>query len=148
MRTVAEVRKQQIAERRPAERLSKTARALAGLQAFIGLGALAGGIGFVTAPDGSNMGMTVDSLLRGPFTDYLIPGLVLITMVGGTMFVAAAAILKRSRWAVELSVTAGAVLMVWIAVQVAIMGLVSWLQPLYFLLGVATAGLALLLRRS
>ncbi len=55
--------------------------AVAGL-IILGLGALAGGLALVTAPDGSNMGFDVGLLAGSPFDDYLIPGLILGGLFG------------------------------------------------------------------
>ena len=61
------------------KRLSK---ALGILQLFIGLGAVAGGLGLVLEPDGSNLGMPLSMLEHSPFSDFLIPGLVLLLVNG------------------------------------------------------------------
>ena len=50
------------------------------LQIFIGIGAVAGGFGLVSAPDGSALGLPLELLEHSPFRDYFIPGLVLLVV--------------------------------------------------------------------
>lgn len=60
----------------------RLAKALGILQLFIGLGAVAGGLGLVLESDGSNLGMPLSMLEHSPFSDFLIPGLVLLIVNG------------------------------------------------------------------
>ncbi len=76
-----------------------------------------------------------------PFKSYIIPSLILLVAVGGSMVLATAAWLLRLRIAPRLSVLAGSVLVVWIIVQVAIIGYVSWMQPTCFIAGLIIAAL-------
>lgn len=68
-------------------------------------------------------------LQGSPFRNYFIPSLVLFVGVGGACLVAAGAVFKRYRWARTAAFIAGAVIVVWLVVQVAIIGYVSWMQP-------------------
>jgi len=52
-----------------------------------------------------------------------------LAVVGGTFLVAAVAVFVRSRIARASALTAGTVVLVWIVVQVTIIGYVSWMQP-------------------
>jgi hypothetical protein len=79
--------------------------------------------------------MTEATLARSPFRSYLVPGIVLFTVVGGTQALAAWAEIRRWPRAGWLSVTAGAVLAGWIAVQVAMIGLGHPMQPSLFVVG-------------
>jgi hypothetical protein len=99
--------------------------ALAGLLAFGALNAFAGGYyGLSGAP-----GVPVEWLEGSPFSDYTLPSLVLFILVGGSLLIAAASVFARSRFARASALIAGAIVLVWIAVQVAIIGYVSWMQP-------------------
>ena len=65
------------------------------------------------------------------------------------MAVAALAWLLKSRVAPWLSLGMGVTLMSWIVVQVAMIGYVSWMQPMSFAAGVAVTGAAAVaLRRA
>jgi hypothetical protein len=110
-------------------------------EAFVALSALVAGEMFVAEPSGRLMGMTEVTLARSPFRNYLVPGIVLFMVVGGTQAVAAWAEMRRWPRAGWLSVVAGAVLAGWIAVQVAMIGLGHPMQPSLFVAGVVIAGL-------
>jgi hypothetical protein len=64
------------------------------------------------------------------------------------MVVAATMVLLRARSAWVVSGGAGALLVIWIVVQVAMIGYVSWMQPASFAAGLAIIGLASVLARS
>lgn len=84
-----------------------------------------------------------------PFHSYVIPSLVLLIAVGGSMGAAALALLTRYRYAPELSVVAGVVLAGWITMQVALIvpdGGFSWLQPTMFAAGLLVVALGWRLR--
>jgi hypothetical protein len=104
-------------------------------EAFVAVSAFAAGAMFVLEPSGRLMGMTEATLARSPFRSYLVPGIVLFTVVGGTQALAAWAEIRRWPRAGWLSVTAGAVLAGWIAVQVAMIGLGHPMQPSLFVVG-------------
>ena len=91
-------------------------------EAFVALSAFAAGAMFVVEPSGRLMGMSEDTLARSPFGSYLVPGIVLFVLVGGTQALAAWAEMRRWPRAGWLSVVAGVVLAGWIAVQVAMIG--------------------------
>jgi hypothetical protein len=81
-------------------------------------------------------GVPLEWLEGSPFTDYFIPSLILLVVVGGAFSVAAIAVFMRSRHARVSAYAAGTVVLVWIGVQLAIIGYVSWMQPTTFLAGV------------
>lgn len=120
---------------------------LGGLQVFIGLGGIAGGFGLVTEPSGANLGFHVDLLSKSPFSDYLIPGLILLVVIGLGSLAGGVLSMLRYRYAGEIAAVLGAFLMIWIAAQVWWIGLTIWLQPLFFCFGVVELALGLLLRR-
>ena len=64
-----------------------------------------------------------------PFTDYFIPSAVLFGVVGGAFLIAAIAVFARWQTARSLALAAGVIVLGWLAVQVAIIGYVSWMQP-------------------
>lgn len=117
------------------------------LQAFIGLGAIGGGLMLIMDPSGNAMGLPVDMLQGFPFPDFLIPGLFLFTVNGLGSMVGAGLSLARSRYAPEAAVLLGAILVAWILIQLAIIKSVHWLHILYFVLGFVELTLGLRLRR-
>jgi GrpB-like predicted nucleotidyltransferase (UPF0157 family) len=107
---------------------------IAALLLFIALNAFAGGVyGMAGAP-----AVPREWLAGSPFESYRVPSLILIIAVGGSHLAAAAAVLHGSRRARTLTVLAGAILAVWITVQVALIGYVSWLQPAMAVVAVLT----------
>jgi hypothetical protein len=73
-------------------------------EAFVALSAFVAGAMFVVEPSGRLMGMTEATLARSPFRSYLVPGIVLFTVVGGTQAVAALAEIRRWPLAVRKSI--------------------------------------------
>jgi hypothetical protein len=83
-----------------------------------------------------------------PFHSFFVPSLFLFVVIGGGMLVATIAWWRRSRLAPWVSLTMGALLMLWIVVQVSIIGYVSWMQPTSFVAGAAIVTLAGVLLRA
>lgn len=105
------------------------------LQLFIGIGAVAAGIGFMMEPDGSNLSMSVELLKESPFKDFLIPGIVLFSVNGIGSLIGCFLSFKRHPSAGTAGMILGMVLIIWIVAQVYWIHLISWLQPLFFIFG-------------
>jgi len=98
---------------------------LGSLLGFIALNAFGGAVyGLAGAP-----GVPREWLFGTPFSSYLVPSLFLGVVVGGGCLTASIGVLRRSRFTPPLAMSAGVLLLSWIAVQVALIGWVSWLQP-------------------
>jgi hypothetical protein len=91
---------------------------LLGIQA---LGAIAGGVGLVQDPV-NNIGMPLSMLEGSPFSDYLVPGLVLLIVVGLPPLVAVYGLALRQQWGWWLAIVAGAGLVIWIITEVILLG--------------------------
>lgn len=111
---------------------------LVALEIFVGIGAVAGGLGVMT----NGIRLPVEWLQGSPFDSYAIPGLILMIAVGGSQLVAAVTVLREREWGAAASLAAGLVLVVWIVAQVVIIGFRSWLQPFFLVLGFLIFGLA------
>lgn len=118
---------------------------LAGLL-FQGVSGVAGGIGLIGDPTGRSVGLPLDWLEGSPFADYLIPGLVLFSALGVSPLIVAYGLWRRLFWAWPAVLVVGAALVVWIGVEILVVGYHAWppLQLVYGLLGVALLVLALL----
>jgi len=113
------------------------------VEILLALNAIGGGIyGLRGAPE-----VPRALLQHTPFESYVIPGLFLLIVVGGAMVTAAATVLLRPRRGAWASLIAGAILILWIIVQVAMIGYLSWLQPICLVLGILICVLALLLAK-
>lgn len=111
--------------------------------------ALVGGIQMLLDPFGEPLGMPVSMLEGSPFGSYLVPGLLLTFVLGAYPLVAAlllwwrpdwrrAALLERAtghHWTWTVGVTAGLGMVVWIAVQVAMLGANHPLQAVIAVMG-------------
>ncbi|MDP1823728.1 MAG: flavodoxin domain-containing protein [Archangium sp.] len=113
---------------------------------FTGITAIAGGAALISGVNGVD-GPPLAMLEHSPFETFLVPGLLLLVVVG--MGNLAAATLEARRIAhSELAVSvAGAAVTVWIVTQLVMIRTFSWLQVLYFGVGVVTFGAALWLWR-
>ena len=78
-----------------------------------------------------------------PFGSYVIPGLVLGAVVGGSQIAAAVAGWRRHPRARTLSLLAALVLLAWIVIQLALIGYHSALQPIVLVWAIVTGALAL-----
>jgi hypothetical protein len=115
---------------------------LIGLCGFLGITAAAGGIGLLTgwiAP-GEEM------LESSPFGSYVIPGVVLLLVVGGSGLMATLALLRRSAMAGPAAAFAGLMIIGFEIVEYAVIGF-HWLQVAYVAVGVLIIALAGLLAR-
>jgi len=114
-------------------KLSK--RTFIALQVFNGLSALAGGFGLMGDPSGKSLQMDASMLSGSPFENFLIPGIVLFVVNGIGNTTGAILSLTRYKYAARVAALFGLILMIWIISQVAWMGYLSFLQPLYFTTG-------------
>lgn len=100
--------------------------------------AVYGGIGLVV--DG--MGMSSEWLDRLPVDTWTLPGVALLVTVALPQLAAAWLVWRRHPWAAVGGIAAGAGLVVWIAVQLALLQRYFFLQPVIAGLGVLEVGLA------
>lgn len=122
---------------RPARSLSLYARVAGILEILLGVGAVGGGTALMIGRHGEIVPLPVSALAGSPFPDYFLPGLVLFTVIGLGPLAVAVLAWRGSRWAPILTTAAGVALLVWLAVEIAIIGYTSEppLQALYLLLG-------------
>ena len=106
------------------------------LHLLIGVGALASGALMVAAPDGRLMQLPLDMLKGSPFQNFLIPGIILLLVHGVGNTAAAILCFRRARLAGFVGMFFGMALIIWLFVQVSMIGGGHWLQNLYFVLGV------------
>lgn len=131
-------------EKRASVRLARDT--LLVLQAFVAITALAGGIalilGSLDAALASMLVPPVEYLAGSPFGSYLVPGFLLIVLVAGTHAVAFVLLLWRRGWSVVASAAGGYACLIWIFVQMIYIPF-SFLQALYFTIGLFELGLSL-----
>ncbi len=122
--------------------------ALGVLQIFIGITAVMGGFGLVSDPSGTKMDVPLALLKNSPFTDYFIPGLVLLVVNGTGNVLAGIVTFLRNRYAGILAIFLGTFLTLYMATEVWFIGLQNFSQPLYFILGVGELILGLKISKS
>jgi len=92
---------------------------------FLGLNAFGGGYygmsGAKTVP--------VEWLKDSPFRNYFVPSLILFVFVGGSALLAAILVFRQHRLARRTAFVCGVIVLIWLTVQLAIIGYVSWMQP-------------------
>ncbi len=118
------------------------------LQVFIGIGAVAGGLGLALDPSGANLGTPLELLEETPFATFLIPGIVLFTVNGLGSLVGAVTSFARQRYAGAVALALGAFLVAWILLQVYWMAGFHWLHWLYLTLGIVEAALGWSVHRT
>ena len=107
---------------------------------FNGIGAIYGGGNLILHPDGSIIDLSPEWLKHTPFSDYLIPGIVLFIANGlSSMFVLATLLLNHRNYH-RFVLAQGIILVGWIVIQILL------IQTIYFLHGILGAvGLALII---
>lgn len=111
---------------------------------FLGISAIGGGGQFLLDPTGDTIGMPVDVLAGSPFADFLVPGMILFTVLGLFPLVVLYGLYTGRGWAWPATSMVGIALLIWIVVQALIVGFGHWLQWLYLSLGFVLILLALL----
>lgn len=110
------------------------------LAAFVALTAIGGGIAMLVGADR----FPVEWLRNTPFSDYTIPALALAIVVGGSSLIAAVTVFTGREVGVLASMAAGLIMAGWIVVEVVTINAPkpSWIEGVYFALGLALFGLA------
>lgn len=105
------------------------ARLVAALCLLVGVGGLYGGGTMVADPSGGLLGMPAEVLRGTPVSDFTLPGLFLISAFGVVPIVIGVrlATTDADRWW-RAALSLGVVLLVWMAVQVVLIGLQAPVQ--------------------
>lgn len=99
--------------------------ALGILLLFLALNAFGGGYyGMAGAKD-----VPLEWLEGSPFSNYFIPSLLLFAVVGSSALLAAIAVLGRHYLAVRAALISAVIVLIWLTVQISIIGYISWMQP-------------------
>jgi hypothetical protein len=122
---------------------------------LLGIGAILGGGALCISPGGELLAMPPSLLRDTPFRDYLIPGLILFSVIGVFPLLAAYALLRKPdwhalraanpfrgrHWAWAASAMSGVSLVVWIVAEMVLLRIAVWIHWVYLLWGLAIAGL-------
>ncbi|MBX2970039.1 MAG: hypothetical protein KF803_11770 [Cyclobacteriaceae bacterium] len=115
---------------------------------FNGVSACFGGWMLTASPDGSSLGMTVSLLEHSPFGNFLIPGIVLFTVIGLLSLVSAYLIFRHVTRYSFLTILMGLILIGWIVVQAIMIQTVNYLHVIFVAAGLLLIVSGLLLRKQ
>jgi GNAT superfamily N-acetyltransferase len=93
-------------------------------------------------------GVPLELLQGSPFDSYFIPGLFLFVFIGGSFLLASIAVFARWKMARTLSFAAVALVLAWLAIQVYLIGYISWMQPVTAVIALVILVLAWFYRSS
>lgn len=116
-------------------------RCLLALHVFVGIGGVIGGSAAIINPQ-EPLGMPVEALVNSPFSNYLIPGIILFTVIGLGNIISALMFRFKSRFQGYISSIFSWALVIWIVVQCIMLNTVVFLHVLYFIIGIIQAVLA------
>lgn len=112
---------------------------LIGIEAVTGAAAAIGGALLIARPDGHLIGARTSALTGSPFDTWLVPGYLLLVLVGGGFLATAAYVSLGGRFARAVSILAGLGLVLFESFEVAWLGF----QPLELVFIVVGLGVAL-----
>lgn len=116
---------------RESRTMSATRRTLLGLHIFHAVSAVGGGIALIVGA----LPVPLVLLRHTPFDSFVVPGIFLGAVIGGSAATGASALFSRSRHAAAVSIVAGAIMVGWILGETVLVEGFSWLQGLYLLTG-------------
>jgi len=128
---------------RSVHRVDARQTALCLVSGVVAVWAFAGSLGLITGIIG--LGANLDQ--RIPFHSPVFGGVMLALVVGLPMTVAGVLATQDNRWTPVAAMTAGLALIGWIAVQIAVIRELSWLQPVCVLFGLTVFALGAALWR-
>ena len=125
---------------------------------FLALGAIGGGGILIISPTGELLGIPLSELKNSPFNSYLIPGIILFSVLGLIPLLLIIALLKKPEsklaerinlfrdmhWSWTFSIYIAIMLIGWIQIQMVILQSVHWLHTFYMFYAVAIIIIALL----
>jgi hypothetical protein len=115
---------------------------------LVAVGAIPAGLAMIIKPDGSILHLPPEIIQGSPFKDFLIPGIYLFGVNGLAGLAGAIICFVHSRFSAISGLILGIGLVVWIIVQLLTTGLISWMQPAYFAIGLVEIALGLLIMKQ
>jgi hypothetical protein len=128
------------------------------LLAFLGLGAIFGGSVLIISPTGKLFGMPLSMLDNSPFTNFLIPGIILFVVLGIAPIGLILALAKKPEykftqffnfykdmyWGWTYVIYTAFALIIWIQIEMTVLRSIHWFHSLYMFLAIAILFVALL----
>ncbi len=128
------------------------------LLSVLGLGAIFGGGVLIISPSGKMFGMPLSMLDNSPFDNFLIPGIILFSLLGLAPIGLTLALIKRPEsnfaelfnfysdmyWAWTYSIYVSFALIIWIQLEMTFLRAVHWSHTLYMFFAICILFVALL----
>jgi hypothetical protein len=129
-----------------------------GLLALLGIGAIFGGGVLIISPSGELFGMPLSMLVNSPFSNFLLPGAILFSVLGLMPCWIVWALIKKPiykiteslnfftdmYWAWSFSIYTAFALIIWIQIEMYFVQSVHWSHTLYMFWAIAIIFVALL----
>mgnify|MGYP000126020916 CR=1 FL=1 len=106
------------------------------LVSFVAVTAMLSGLFMISNPDGSIMNLPLSLLDGTPFKNFLIPGILLTTIVGGVNLLAVFYNIQRHVNRYNWAIAGGIIISGWIVVQMILIQAAHWLHFLYLGIGI------------
>ena len=101
-----------------------------------GVSALVAGYSFITDPTGKGIGISVDYLRYSPFSNFLIPGMVLFVTIGIWSTLSAVAAIRKIKSYPVMILSEGCILSGWILIQIFLVRFLNGLQIMMLTIGI------------
>jgi hypothetical protein len=125
---------------------------------LLGLGAIFGGAVLIISPSGKLFGMPLTMLKDSPFNNFLIPGIILFSILGLVPIGLTIALIKKQKyklaelfnvysdmyWGWTYCIYIGFALIIWIQIEMIFLRAVHWSHTLYMFFAIAILFVALL----
>jgi hypothetical protein len=119
-------------------------RMLFALHIFVGVGAVFGGLAAITDPK-APLGIPIEVLKNSPFSSFLIPGIILFTLIGLGNIFSALMFRFNSRFQGYISSIFSWALVIWIIVQCIMLNSIAALHVIFFTIGLVEASLSMII---
>ena len=106
------------------------------LVSFIAVTSTLSGLMMIYRPDGAILHLPVNLLEGTPFKNFLIPGILLATIVGGVNLLAVFNNLRRHANRYNWAIAGGFMIIGWIIAQMTLIKVFHWLHIIYLIIGV------------
>jgi hypothetical protein len=116
------------------------------LVSFIAVTATLSGLMMISNPDGGIMDLQLSLLDGTPFKDFLVPGILLTTIVGGVNLLAVYYNMQRDSNRYNWAIAGGIMIIGWIVGQIILIHIANWLHFLYLGTGILIILIAYQLR--
>jgi len=124
--------------------MKKVSRLLFAIHIFVGVGGMAGGLAAITNPNGP-LGVPIEILKNSPFTNFLIPGILLFAVIGLGNIFSAFMFHYKTKFQGYISSVISWALVIWIVVQCIMLNTVAFLHVLFFGIGLVEAAFSFIL---